>query len=59
MANRLTQKVQHSEVKVIFFNLSVADFEVMEKRDNQILQFLLVIEVQMIGVSVDEGDDSA
>jgi len=59
VANRLTQKVQHSEVKVIFLDLSITDFEVMKKRDNQILQFFLVIEVQMIGVSVDEGDDSA
>lgn len=59
MADNLAQKVQHSEVKIVFFDLSIAYFEVMEKGNDEILKFLLVVEIQVVGVGIDKRDDSA
>ena len=59
VANGLAEEVEHAEVKVIFLDFAVADLEVVEKGDDEILELLLVVEVEVVGVGVDEGDESA
>jgi hypothetical protein len=45
VANGLTEEVEHSQVEVVFLDFTIPDFEVVEKRNDEVLQLLLVVEV--------------
>lgn len=59
VANGLAQEVKHSQIEVIFFNFSISDFKVVKEGDNHALDFSVVVEIEMVGICVDKGDDPA
>ena len=54
MADGLAQKVEHSEVEVVLFDLSISDFEVVKEWNDHVFEWLFLVEKQVVGISINE-----
>lgn len=57
MADSLTQEVQHPQIEVILLDLSIADLEIVEERYDEGDEWLLVVEVEVVGVGIHHRND--
>lgn len=57
MANGLAQEVEHPEIQIILLDLPIPDLEIVEKRNDEIYQRFVMIEVNMICIRVNKRDD--
>jgi hypothetical protein len=57
MADSLAQEVKHSQIKIVLFDFPITDLEIMEERNDEVDQWLFVVEVEVVGICIDQGDN--
>lgn len=54
MTDGLAQKIQHPQIKIVLLDLPIANLEIVEERNDEVDEWLIMIEVDMIGICVNK-----